>query len=245
MASCVFPEVPGFIWQRLGDNGRNEFTALWNSFRKDTLRSQTGIFKSELEAIRSYVSKVPAEVIDRSIICGVFFAPNFICVNNRALKLLLGRCKSSINVGFQNLGYHSAKTHVRKMILNEMPILKCYPNLARQWTIRYLISAAPRKELPAPILTPVPVQVKEAVPTLSIGHVDISFGDVENIPGIDFDQIPTRVDEESCNKDFAWDSDLYTNETGKSVELEAEREDEWPSFGTRVDGSVELSNWKV
>ena len=232
MADIPPADTPPFVWHRLTENGRLGFIELRKSFRKDAPRPPTGIFKAELEMIKAYIEEDPREAIDRATICGIFFSPKFICVNNRALKLLLGRCKSSINIGFQNLGYHSAKTKVRKIILTEIPILKYCPTIARQWTVRYLVREAPRKELPTPIL-PVVTGVQPNVPRLSLGHVDFAADEFLDNEGIDFDQLqPPRVDDEfTCEVgSLPWETDLYSENPGKGVYMEREREDEWPSF---------------
>jgi hypothetical protein len=50
---------------------------------------------------------------ERCILAGIAFAGPFICVNTRLLKSFLGRCKSSINGGFQQMGYVAIKTKTK------------------------------------------------------------------------------------------------------------------------------------
>jgi hypothetical protein len=62
----------------------------------------------------------------------------FICVNTRQLKDFLGRCKSSINGSFQQLGYVAVptKSKARTCVLSLLPGLVNEPNILRQWTVR-------------------------------------------------------------------------------------------------------------
>ena len=74
----------------------------------------------------------------RCILAGVAFAGPFICVNTRQLKNFLGRCKSSINGSFQQLGYVAVRTKskAKSCVLSVIPSLANDPNLLRQWTVR-------------------------------------------------------------------------------------------------------------
>jgi hypothetical protein len=97
------------------------------------------VFRSEVHSIIDYIdSSVPGRE-HRSIICGLLVADPFICVNNRQLKHLIGRCKSSINGSFQQIGYMAVKTKdkARQCTKVLIPSLATDPGQLRQWTVRF------------------------------------------------------------------------------------------------------------
>lgn len=75
-------------------------------------------------------------VQERSIAVGMSFQPTYVSVNIQRLKILLNRCKSSINKGFQQINYVSEKSQVKSHVINSIPLLRLHPEETRQWTIR-------------------------------------------------------------------------------------------------------------
>ena len=132
--------IPAYFWELLSSEDKAEYLALQQSLLNrhcsQTKERHSQPFKNELQAILSYIERRPELQETRCIISGVFFGNSFVCVNTRQLKYLIGRCKSSINNGFQQLGYMSTKTKVRQCILSVLPSLLHDQSLLRQWTMR-------------------------------------------------------------------------------------------------------------
>lgn len=129
--------VPYTFWNMLSAEDQAEYIALRTAFHNSSNRERHGSsIQSDLQTIRAYIDRRKEMQEIRSIVCGISFSGSFICVNTSQLKCLLGRCKSSINNGFQLLGYFSAKTKVRQCIVNVLPSLLRDSSLLRQWTIR-------------------------------------------------------------------------------------------------------------
>jgi hypothetical protein len=84
----------------------------------------------------SYIERSSIGIEERSILVGVAFAGPYICVNTRQLKLLIGRCKSSINGNFQQLGYTSLRTKSGELLSTILPSLVNEMTVLRQWTVR-------------------------------------------------------------------------------------------------------------
>ena len=103
-------------------------------------------FPAELETIRTYIESKSTGIEERSIIVGVAFQPTFLSVNIQRLKILLNRCKSSINKGFQQINYISEKSQVKSHVIKSIPLLTFHPEEIRQWTIR--IPSNGSKDLP-------------------------------------------------------------------------------------------------
>jgi hypothetical protein len=116
------------------------------------------IFMKEVLAILQYIERSPENTEVRSIVTGLCFHGPFVCINTRALKGILCRCKSSINGLFQELGYGQKRArHEREFVMLAMPSLRKDPRVLRQWTIRQVaddsmfcfVSKIPRVELPS------------------------------------------------------------------------------------------------
>jgi hypothetical protein len=115
------------------------------------------IFMKEVLAVLQYIERSTENAEVRSIVTGLCFHGPFVCINTRALKGILCRCKSSINGLFQELGYGQWRARYdREFVLLAMPSLKKDPGMLRQWTIRQVaadsmfcfVSKIPRVELP-------------------------------------------------------------------------------------------------
>lgn len=122
---------------------QNEYINLKSAFHQN-LKSPTkdkrfSAFSSELSILLAFTERSTNGVEERSIAAGIAFAGPYICVNTRQLKNFIGRCKSSLNGSFQQLGYVA----VRPKQKTKACVLACLPSLAgdisslRQWTVRY------------------------------------------------------------------------------------------------------------
>lgn len=120
-----------------------EYCRLKESFvhsQNSGIRDRRGnSFKNEIETIIRYVDRRPEGRESRALATGLIRAGSFLCVNSQRLKSFVCRCKSSINNGFQQLGYESvkARNQANSCLASTLPSLsKNNPNLSRQWTVR-------------------------------------------------------------------------------------------------------------
>jgi hypothetical protein len=105
-------------------------------------RRQKGVhaFAEVLEQVKSFVAMKDDTDWKRSIVCGLYCSnlDSSIALNTRQLRLLISKCKSSINSSFQLLGYRiiASGNDCAAVVLNYFPILR--ENFAdfRQWTVR-------------------------------------------------------------------------------------------------------------
>lgn len=145
----LFQPLP--FWDHLSTEDKAEYQRLKESFHQQHLakgKSNSFSFQNDLRKVLAYVERRPENQELRSIVCGICFGNSFVCVNTRQLKLLIGKCKSSINNGFQHLGYVSAKNKVKQSLFSVLPNLSKDPALVRQWTVRCADSnALPIKKL--------------------------------------------------------------------------------------------------
>lgn len=133
--------VPEYIWSSLTQNDKETYLKLKESFYYSNSpilckEKDKSTFPSELETIRAYIDSDSIGVEERSIAVGISFQPSFLSVNIQRLKILLNRCKSSINKGFQQINYISEKSRVKTHVVKSIPLLSMHPEEIRQWTIR-------------------------------------------------------------------------------------------------------------
>ncbi|KAK8899011.1 hypothetical protein M9Y10_001307 [Tritrichomonas musculus] len=137
------------FWDRLTADDKAEFFRLRNqlhSYQKPTGKDPRVVtFRKELLSVLQFTERDEAHREERCILTGIAFAGPLICVNTRLLKSFLGRCKSSINGGFQQMGYVAIRTKgkARTCIVTVMRSLTSDPALLRQWTVR---GASPHAE---------------------------------------------------------------------------------------------------
>jgi hypothetical protein len=130
-------KLPSVYWNRLPREDQEEYFRIRKKLHSSSVKEKHGVSLSyELKIVRDYVERRSDFIEERAVVCGIFFANTFIAVNNQQLKVLLGRCKSSINNCFVLLGYISVKTKIRQCIETVLPILTKDKSVIRKWTIR-------------------------------------------------------------------------------------------------------------
>jgi hypothetical protein len=154
--------LPLSYWNQISQDDQTEFIKL----RAHLHRGQQPMSKDvrmaslrrELLLVLSYLERSPDNMEARAILAGICFVGAAVCVNTRQLKCLLGRCKSSINGCFKQLGFVAVRTKAkaRGFIAAALTSLKDRPEIIRQWTVRCTSSASqfcflssfPRDNLP-------------------------------------------------------------------------------------------------
>lgn len=181
MSSWIDKEDPQY-WYLLSEADKAKYRALRLAFTPGGLM-QSRIYTSEtleeiLGAIRVFAERGDENDWRRFLVCGICWLDNAIAINTRQLRLLLSKCKSSINGSLQKMGYttNTSNLESRKILFPKIPLLKDNFNELRQWTIRYktedLEKRAPQKPVPAKPELPAP---EVSIPPLSIPRlVDVS-----------------------------------------------------------------------
>lgn len=136
------PPQPSKFWGMLNTDDKMEFLKLRTTFHRSGSASgkdrRVATFQKELRSILLFLERDSLHGEERSIVSGIAFAGPFICVNTRQLKAFLGRCKSSINGSFQQMGYVAlrTKTKARNCIATILKPLIKEQAILRQWTVR-------------------------------------------------------------------------------------------------------------
>ena len=140
--------LPHGYWNILSPEDKTEFVRLRAQFLQGQKISSKDrrivTFRKELVAVLKYIERSETNKEERSVLVGVCFAGPIICVNTRQLKSFLGRCKSSINGSFQQMGYVALRTKAkaRACVVAVMPSLQNEQNILKQWTVRCVSNEA-------------------------------------------------------------------------------------------------------
>jgi hypothetical protein len=126
-------------------------------------------FRITIKKIQKYTTRNDADDWKRQWVCGLVVLDCAIAISTHQLSKLLGRCKASINTGFQLLGYD----RVSLSSFHASDLVRAFPSFARncrkvrQWTIRVnrmtwrppLVAIPSRAviQLESPALTPDPL----------------------------------------------------------------------------------------
>jgi hypothetical protein len=171
-------------WYQITQDERQEYLRLRTAFRDQNKLSKdhrTRTFSEELHMLLEFIERSRDGGEGRSIILGLAFAGQYICVNTRQMSHLFGRCKSTINGCFQQIGYISMKTKWMECVAAVLPSLAGDPSSLRQWTARYASEEAAfcfLSRLPAPEIVletfpdpelPTPVKLVKPLPMPMIG----------------------------------------------------------------------------
>jgi hypothetical protein len=89
--------------------------------------------------VKTYIEGDGQNQWKRAIVCGVMFLNSALAINIQQLRILMGKCKSSINGSLQQIGYISKpSTHeLDQEMTNMIPLLSDDHSEMKKWTIRY------------------------------------------------------------------------------------------------------------
>jgi hypothetical protein len=132
---------PGFPWQ-LSDADKFAYACLRSAISTNTLKSPRNrrvlTFTETLEAIKSYVLRSDRDSGLRALLCGLCWLPEGIAINTHQLRLLIPKCKSSINGSLQKLGYSMilGRSDSAEAMRNFFPLLRDNQAELRKWSLR-------------------------------------------------------------------------------------------------------------
>jgi hypothetical protein len=115
---------------------RNSISTVSGSRNMRNKRVQN--FAETLDLIRRFCHKGDSDDWKRCIVCGVCWLFEGIAINTRQLKILISKCKSSINGSFHKMGFTAnlGCPESAAAIARAIPFLKGNVNELRQWTVR-------------------------------------------------------------------------------------------------------------
>jgi hypothetical protein len=131
-------------WELLSCDDQAKYLALQQSLatpsQKNRRNRSVDTFPQTLETIKSFVNRNDGDDWKRSVVCGVCWlnSEGTVALNIRQLRVLVSKCKSSINGSFQFLGFDlvSAGMECSISLGKYLPVLHDNFQELRQWTIR-------------------------------------------------------------------------------------------------------------
>lgn len=161
-------ELPDY-WYLLSEKDKTDYRGLQHVFNAATYRRNRGhrveAFDEILETIRNFAERGDEDDWKRFLVCGVCWMDYDLAVNTRQMRLLVTKCKSSINGSLQKMGYSTNTYHSKswKVLFDRIPVLKDKFGEIRQWTIRYKIqvrnAVGPGFAVNSPMVQRAPVAV--------------------------------------------------------------------------------------
>lgn len=134
---------------------RNELVSSDTKFKR---YKRITSLRDALYAIHKYCSRNSNDDWKRYLVCGVCWMGWDIAINTRQLRLLINKCKSSINGALAKMGYTTApiKTEGSSSLLKAIPFLKGNFVELRMWTIRRRQIASPLPSNKVGYISPLP-----------------------------------------------------------------------------------------
>ena len=125
-------------------------------------------FAANLNAIKNFVVRNDADDWKRAYVCGICWIGDTIAINTRNLRILVAKCKSSINGLFQAMGYGTVPqgSESGAAVVHYFPMLKDNFAEIRQWTVRKKMTSTP---------TPADLLRLYAPPEEKVPQVDKAF----------------------------------------------------------------------
>lgn len=172
-----------------------------------------------LSLIRSFCMRGDAGDATRCAVCGACWMGWDIAINTRQLRLLLNKCKSSINGALAKMGYSTVpvKGDASAALAASIPLLAGNFAEQRMWTVRRRLVRSPSPLVaPAPQIVPLPVfatpQLAPVLPPRTAQGSDIAavFGDsidLIDIPDISVPDSQFLVEDPCCCCMLDWASE--------------------------------------
>lgn len=133
--------LPNYF-DRLSDEDKKTYICLRGAFSQPSCKNRRNksseTFNEIVKALKAFVVQNNSGDVDRALVCGICFLGEAIAINTRQLRLLISKCKSSINGSFQALGYGTVPSgsDCTAALIRFFPFLKDNFSELRQWTIR-------------------------------------------------------------------------------------------------------------
>lgn len=206
-------EAPPY-WHVLNSNDQSEYMKLKEKISPLTLRASKSKIAENylmiLELLKNYIVRGDEDDWKRSLVCGIFWTGSKkIVINTKHLAALFGKCKSSVNNGFQEIKYYTAPftPEIASTIMKLFPFMKDNCNETRQWTPRMAASEVNCTDIFEPM-----IQMSSYMSPIQENYSD-KVGPKKDIKELELDLdaifFSSEFECEGCIFDFDFNATLY------------------------------------
>jgi hypothetical protein len=130
-----FAALPTF-WRILSDADRDGYLRL--RLHIATAESGQSGFADAVDMVRQFVVRKDGDDAKRSAACGICWIEDKIALNVRELRLLLGKCKSTVNGRLHKRGFSTVlcRAVTSEIVVRAMPLLADNKAELKRWTVR-------------------------------------------------------------------------------------------------------------
>lgn len=134
---------------------------------RNNRNQRLSVFSEILKTVREFCEKGDANDSVRCMVCGYCTLPGGMAVNIRQLRVLVDKCKSSINGSLQRMGavITPMKNEFAEMLQDKIPSLRSTFSELREWSIRQMSAATPQPSLPKWNIKLEPASMHTTMPT--------------------------------------------------------------------------------
>ena len=144
LAENEFPMIDNLPlhWELITRQDLDDYVQLRNSFYDEIRKSKKGerldAFIRRLIKIKEFVERGDSDDWKRGLVCGIIFMKNSIAIHIQQFRLLLGKCKSSINGSLQQIGFvaHPQGGPIEEELFEKVPIFRKEHSEVKKWTVR-------------------------------------------------------------------------------------------------------------
>lgn len=164
-------------WAWLSDDDKAHYCQLRrliNPLSLRTARDQLSMrFQVIVNEIQRYSIQRNNDDWRRCLVCGIVWFDGALAISTRQLQKLIGKCKSSINAGFQSLGYFPSpmSSSYASQLVAFFPFMPQNTTDFRQWTIRILV----KSEVRSPMRESGHGELRELTLTEEIDSFDLTY----------------------------------------------------------------------
>jgi len=133
-------------WEFLSEEDKEGYwklrTALASPVCKNRRNKSIQTFNEVITMIKNYVVRNDDKILGRSLVCGIIWLEDGVAINTHQLRMIISKCKSSINGSFQALGYGTIPTGADSAgeLIRKFPFMRNNFAELRQWTVRQKVS---------------------------------------------------------------------------------------------------------
>jgi hypothetical protein len=132
---------PMYFWM-LSDYDKYQYNCLKYALASSASKNQRNMritnFNEAIEAIKCFAIRGDKDDKLRSLVAGICWLKDGIATNTHQLKILMGKCKSSINGSLQKMGFAQTISRSKAIatLTNYFPFFKDNTAELRKWSVR-------------------------------------------------------------------------------------------------------------